>query len=155
MAKYIILIARKPPTEAYNFGQRNNDDDSIQRDWEQFRRRLDFIIEFKGKCDDDIEKRTTEIIFHQRSEEDFRNMNWMVKLRNGIHTNEEVIEKSKKINNDGEHIVINDEVYYKQKFSEFKKQYLQDYPKSRKLYKYQLECEEIIENSLKRNNIEV
>ncbi|CAG8723657.1 11820_t:CDS:2, partial [Scutellospora calospora] len=63
-----------------------------------------YVILTAQKWDDDIEKRTTEIIFHQGSEEDFRNINWMVKLRNRIHTNEEVIEKSKKINNDGEHI---------------------------------------------------
>ncbi|CAG8680914.1 2126_t:CDS:1, partial [Scutellospora calospora] len=40
-------------------------EDEVHRDWEQFDRRLDFIIEFKGKWNDDIDLRTTELIFHR------------------------------------------------------------------------------------------
>ncbi|CAG8802995.1 7777_t:CDS:2, partial [Racocetra fulgida] len=38
--------------------------DIIQCDFGQFIRRINFIIEFKGKCDNEISECTTEIIFH-------------------------------------------------------------------------------------------
>ena len=63
-AKYVFLTSTKPPEEAYNFGQRIGEDDN-KRDFGQFYRRLDFIIEFEGKWDDNIDNRTTQLIFHK------------------------------------------------------------------------------------------
>ncbi|CAG8772478.1 6386_t:CDS:1, partial [Dentiscutata heterogama] len=37
LAKYIFMISHKPAKEAFNFGQRNMDDEaSSQHDWKQF-----------------------------------------------------------------------------------------------------------------------
>ncbi|RIB29671.1 hypothetical protein C2G38_2027539 [Gigaspora rosea] len=72
--KYIFLTARKAPNEAYNFSKRHDEKNSTQRDWGQFQRHLDYIIEFKGQWHDEIEKRITEIIFHKGDEQEFRSM---------------------------------------------------------------------------------
>jgi hypothetical protein len=48
LAKYVVLTSRKSPYEAYNFGQQGSEE-FVQRDWPQFERRLDYIVEFKGK----------------------------------------------------------------------------------------------------------
>ena len=64
------MTSHKPPQEAFNFG-RQGTENHIQRDWGQFERRLDYIIEFKGKWNDEIEKCTTQLIFHKGSESDF------------------------------------------------------------------------------------
>ncbi|CAG8745975.1 5421_t:CDS:2 [Gigaspora rosea] len=79
IAKYVFLTATKPPEEAYNFNQTGVTEDDNKRDYEQFDRRLDYIIEFQGKWHDDISQRTTWIIFHKGNEEKFRNMEWDIK----------------------------------------------------------------------------
>ncbi|CAG8599348.1 10252_t:CDS:2, partial [Scutellospora calospora] len=84
-----------------------------------FDRRLDFIIEFKGKWNDDIDLRTTELIFHR----------------------EELIEVVKELNKDedGEIIINNNQVYWRCHFPEFKKRYLKDYPRCKELSDYKQE----------------
>ncbi|CAG8567689.1 6415_t:CDS:2, partial [Dentiscutata heterogama] len=42
-----------------------NEEMSTQRDWGQFYQRLDYVIEFKGIWHDEIDLRTTELIFHK------------------------------------------------------------------------------------------
>ncbi|RIB24503.1 hypothetical protein C2G38_2168352 [Gigaspora rosea] len=54
IAKYVFLTATKPPEEAYNFNQTGVTEDDNKRDYEQFDRQLDYIIEFQGKWHDDI-----------------------------------------------------------------------------------------------------
>ncbi|CAG8691577.1 12662_t:CDS:1, partial [Dentiscutata heterogama] len=91
LAKYVFMISHKPPKEAFNFRHNHiNDESFTQRDWDQFYHRLDFIIEFTGKWNNDIDQRTTELIFHKGSEEDFCNMNWDVKYRKGEFTVDEL-----------------------------------------------------------------
>ncbi|CAG8756655.1 12226_t:CDS:2, partial [Cetraspora pellucida] len=85
IAKYIFMTSTKPPDEVYNFGTRPNDDDSNKHDYRQFERHLIYIIEFQSKWDDDIEKRTTEIIFHKGDER-----------KNGKYNIEELVEKGEK-----------------------------------------------------------
>ncbi|CAG8759211.1 13483_t:CDS:1, partial [Cetraspora pellucida] len=61
-ANYIFMINTKKPSETYSY---------------QFlERHLTYIIEFTGKWNSDIEKRTTDIIFHKGDEEKFHNMKW-------------------------------------------------------------------------------
>ncbi|RIB17230.1 hypothetical protein C2G38_2037897 [Gigaspora rosea] len=112
--KYIFLTARKAPNEAYNFSKRHDKEDSTQHNWGQFQRCLDYIIEFRG------------------DEQKFRSMIWNIKYQNGENNVDKIIEKSKKINqNQGIHTVIGNIVYWKKDFPEFKKRYLQNYPKSK------------------------
>jgi len=71
LVKHIFMTSRKALQEAFNFGVGNIiDNTSVHRDWGQFERRLDFVIEFTGNW----EAGTTQIHFHKGSEEDFRNM---------------------------------------------------------------------------------
>ncbi|CAG8643676.1 5858_t:CDS:2, partial [Scutellospora calospora] len=93
LAKYVFLTNTKPPEEAYNFGQNGRDDDSNKRSFEQFERRLDIIIEFRGKWHNDISKRTTEIIFHKGDEQKFRDMEWDVEYNNDKYTVDEIVER--------------------------------------------------------------
>ncbi|CAG8691418.1 14018_t:CDS:2, partial [Racocetra persica] len=97
LAKYICLTATKLPEEAYNFRQYGGEDDN-KKDYNQFKCRLDYIIRFDEKWNDDQKKKTTQIIFEKEDEDKFRNMLWDVKYRNGENSIEEIIEKFKKIN---------------------------------------------------------
>ena len=63
VSKFIFVTSTKPPEEAYNFNQDDGSNDSNKRNFGQFARRLDFVVEFDGCWHDDIEKRTTEISF--------------------------------------------------------------------------------------------
>ncbi|CAG8772213.1 9722_t:CDS:1, partial [Dentiscutata heterogama] len=140
---YVFMTSHKPPEEAFNFRRHNaNDEMSTQRDWGQFYRRLDYVIEFKGIWHDEIDLRTTELIFHKGSEEEFRNMTWDVKYRKGEFTSEElkaVVQELNK-NQDGEVIIKADnQVYWRRCFPEFKKNYLRDYPRCRELSDYKQE----------------
>ncbi|CAG8441405.1 4357_t:CDS:2 [Scutellospora calospora] len=102
IAKYIILTSTRPPIEAYNFKPKDNsDDDWNKRDFRQFARRLDYVIEFTVGCwDDNIEKRTTDISFkttdvegaNWRSEKEFRSMEWPVKYNNDEYDIDEIVE---------------------------------------------------------------
>ncbi|CAG8568402.1 347_t:CDS:2, partial [Dentiscutata heterogama] len=50
LAKYVFMISYKPLEEAFNFCRNHiNDKSFTQQDWDQFYRRLDFIIEFTEK----------------------------------------------------------------------------------------------------------
>ncbi|CAG8497096.1 4093_t:CDS:1, partial [Dentiscutata heterogama] len=86
----------------------------------------------------------------------FRSMNWDIKYRNGCNTPAEVIEKSKILNKgiEGEHVVVGHMVYWRRKFPEFKRRYLQDYPRSRELFKYRMECESQSQQVISQNLIE-
>ncbi|CAG8760683.1 11525_t:CDS:1, partial [Cetraspora pellucida] len=86
--------------------------------------------------DDDIEKRTTSIIFHKGDEEKFRNMEWDVEYRkeniNNINTvkiQNQKINRKIVYNNDGK-------IYFRQEFPNYIKNYIKDYPKSKPLIKY-------------------
>ncbi|CAG8516753.1 6065_t:CDS:2 [Scutellospora calospora] len=146
LAKYIFMTSRRSPEESFNFGQRNRSEDEVHRDWEQFDRRLDFIIEFKGKWNEDIDLRTTELIFHRGSEEEFRNMIWDLKYDKGEYTKEELTEVVKDLNKDedGEIIIKNNQVYWRRHFLEFKKRYLRDYSRCKELSDYKQEV--LLEN---------
>ena len=143
LGKYIFMTSRKPPNEAFNFGNRGFGNDSIQRDFTQFERRLKFIIEFTGKWDDNIEQRTTQIHFHKGSEQEFRSMLWNLKFDRGDLLDDEIIEK---INSNGftngEIIFNNNEVYWQENFPEYKKKYLQDYPNCKFLFEYKRDEEQ-------------
>ncbi|RIB06202.1 hypothetical protein C2G38_2217681 [Gigaspora rosea] len=136
----------------YNFGKRHDDKELVQRDFGQFERKLDYIIEFKGKYDYNIDKRTTEIIFHKGDKNKFRNMCWYIEYCIGKDGIEKTIEKSKKFNQDieGEHMVNGDNLYWRKKFPKFKKNYLRDYSKSKKIFHYK---QEFLDNTF-QNNIE-
>ncbi|CAG8569239.1 926_t:CDS:1 [Dentiscutata heterogama] len=72
LAKYVFMTSHKPPEEAFNFRRHNiNEEMSTQRDWGQFYHCLDYVIEFKGIWHDEIDLRTTELIFHKGSEKEF------------------------------------------------------------------------------------
>ncbi|CAG8486210.1 6910_t:CDS:2 [Scutellospora calospora] len=146
LAKYIFMTSRRSPEESFNFGQRNKSEDEVHRDWGQFDRRLDFIIEFKGKWNDDIDLRTTELIFHRGSEEEFRNMIWDLKYDKGEYTTDELTEVVKDLNKDedGEIVIKNNQVYWRRHFPEFKKRYLRDYPRCKELSDYKQEV--LLEN---------
>ncbi|KAF0453395.1 hypothetical protein F8M41_001759 [Gigaspora margarita] len=148
IAKYIFLTAN----EAYNFGKRHDDEESVQRDFGQFERRLNYIIEFKGKYNHDIEKRTTEIIFHKGDENKFREIIWDVEYCISEDGIEKTIEESKNLNQDieGEHIIDSDNLYWYKKFLQYKKNYLYNFSKSRKMFHYKQE----FLNSLQNNIIE-
>ncbi|RIB10268.1 hypothetical protein C2G38_2146161 [Gigaspora rosea] len=150
IAKYIFLTARKPPNEAYNFGKRHDDEESVQRDFGQFERRLDYIIEFKGKYNHDIEKRTTEIIFYKGDENKFHKMIWDVEYCISEDGIEKTIKESKKFNQDieGEHIIDGDNLYWRKKFPQYKKNYLYDFPKSRKMFHYKQEFLNTLQNNI-------
>ncbi|CAG8736130.1 2843_t:CDS:1, partial [Dentiscutata heterogama] len=93
--------------EAFNFRRVNmNDETSTQRDWGQFYRRLDYIIEFRGMWHNELDQRTTELIFHKGSEEDFRNMLWDVKYDEGEYTSEELRTFIQELNKDYDGEVI-------------------------------------------------
>ncbi|CAG8648805.1 9026_t:CDS:2, partial [Dentiscutata heterogama] len=112
LAKYVFMTSHKPPEEAFNFRRVNmNDETSTQRDWGQFYRRLDYIIEFKGMWHDELDQRTTELIFHKGSEENFRNMLWDVKYDEGEYTCEELRTIIQELNKDqdGEVIIKSDQ----------------------------------------------
>ncbi|CAG8528881.1 9175_t:CDS:2 [Dentiscutata heterogama] len=85
------MTSHKPPEEAFNFRRHNiNEEMSTQCDWSQFYCRLDYVIEFKSIWHDEMDLRTTKLIFHKGSEEEFRNMTWDVKYRKGEFTSEEL-----------------------------------------------------------------
>ncbi|CAG8679021.1 12737_t:CDS:1, partial [Dentiscutata heterogama] len=87
LAKYVFMTSYKPPEKAFNFHHNHiNDESFTQRDWDQFYHYLDFIIEFTGKWNDDIDQCTTKLIFHKDSKGDFHNMNWDVKYCKGKFT---------------------------------------------------------------------
>ncbi|CAG8543434.1 2186_t:CDS:1 [Cetraspora pellucida] len=97
---------------------------------------LTYIIEFQGKWDDDIEKRTTEIIFHKGDERKFCNMEWNIEYRKENINNINTVEiQNEKI--DGKNIYNHDgKIYFKQEFLEYMKKYLLDFPKSKPLFEY-------------------
>jgi hypothetical protein len=134
LAKYVFLTSTKPPEEAYNFGRGNEEDDSNKRSYEQFERRLDYIIEFKGNW----KRRTTEIIFHKGDEEKFRNMEWIIEYTDEEHEVDEIEKKGEIFTKDveGEHFDEDGIVYWLRKFPEYKKMYLKDYPKCKKMREY-------------------
>ncbi|CAG8434439.1 5238_t:CDS:2 [Scutellospora calospora] len=76
IAKYVFLTNTKPPEEAYNFGQNGHEEDSNKCSFEQFDRRLDIIIEFRG------------------DEQKFRNMEWDVEYNNSKYTVDKILEKA-------------------------------------------------------------
>ncbi|KAF0481456.1 hypothetical protein F8M41_023593 [Gigaspora margarita] len=119
--------------KAYNFGQKHDDEELVQRDFGQFERRLDYIIVFKGKYNHDITKHTTEIVFHKGDKTKFYKMQWDVELCIDEDVIEKIIEESEKFNKsiEGEHITDSDNLYCRKKFLKFKKQYLRDF--SRKI----------------------
>jgi len=125
IAKYIFLTNTQPPHLAYRFGKIDADDDN-KRDLKQFMRRLDYVIKFTGNW----EEGTTQIKFEKGDEEAFRNMRWDLKYNKGFMSTVELIEKIKKINKDidGEVIVDNEEVYWRQHFENYKIEYLKKYP---------------------------
>ncbi|CAG8500961.1 15412_t:CDS:2 [Dentiscutata heterogama] len=164
LAKYIFMTTTKNPLEAYNFNNRGGNEDDNKRDFRQFGRRLDFVIKFGGVWHDVISERITTIIFHQceleginwGTEEQFRSMNWDIKYRNSCNTPAKVIEKSKILNKDieGEHVMIGHMVYWRRKFPEYKRRYLQDYPRSRELFEYRMECESQSQQIIPQNSTE-
>ncbi|CAG8810031.1 19698_t:CDS:1, partial [Racocetra persica] len=87
-------------------------EDDNKKDFNQFKYRLDYIIRFDRKWNDDPNKRTIQIIFEKRDKCKFKNMLWDIKYRNGENSIEEIIEKSKKINKgiEKEEIIISDTV---------------------------------------------
>ncbi|CAG8705908.1 1630_t:CDS:2, partial [Scutellospora calospora] len=99
LTKYIFMTSQRSPEESFNFGQRNRSKD-------EFDRRLDFIIEFKEKWNDDIDLRTTELIFHRGSEEEFRNMIWDLKYDKGEYMKEELTEVVRDLNKDEDREII-------------------------------------------------
>ncbi|CAG8727851.1 3606_t:CDS:2, partial [Cetraspora pellucida] len=109
-AKYIFLTNIKSPEEVYNFKE-------LDGNIEKFKNKIDYIIEFKGEWNNDITKRTTELVFHKENKNKFREMEWDGELF------------TKNIN--GEHFEEDEVVYWRREFPEFKKKYLCDYPKSR------------------------
>ncbi|CAG8732444.1 1318_t:CDS:2, partial [Dentiscutata heterogama] len=111
---YVFMTSHKPPEEAFNFRRHNaNDKMSTQRDWGQFYRRLDYVIEFKGIWHDEMDLHTTKLIFHK-----------------GCGAGIEQYQ-------DGEVIIKADnQVYWRRCFPEFKKNYLRDYPRCRELSDY-------------------
>ncbi|CAG8686754.1 4070_t:CDS:2, partial [Dentiscutata heterogama] len=125
LAKYVFMTSHKPPEEAFNF-RRNyvNDESFTQRDWDQFYRRLDFVIEFTGKWNDDINQRTTKLIFYK-----------------GEFTVDELKTIVQGLNQeqDGEVIIKQNQVYWCRHFPEFKKNYLCDYLRCRELSDYKQE----------------
>ncbi|CAG8538151.1 15110_t:CDS:1 [Cetraspora pellucida] len=107
---------------------------------------LTYIIEFRGKWNGDIEKRTTELVFHKGDEKKFHNMEWDIEYRkeniNNINT---VKIQNQKI--DGIIVYSNDgKVYFRQEFPEYIKKYLLDYPKSKSLSEYKDEEEEFLKS---------
>ncbi|CAG8643158.1 5641_t:CDS:1, partial [Scutellospora calospora] len=126
LAKYIFMTSRRSSEESFNFSQCNKSEDEVYRDWDQFDRRLDFIIEFKGKWNDNIDLHTTELIFHRGSKDEFRNMIWDLKYDKGEYITEELIEVVKDLNKDEDRKIVikNNQVYWRRHFSEFKKRYL-------------------------------
>ncbi|CAG8784375.1 17487_t:CDS:1, partial [Cetraspora pellucida] len=97
---------------------------------------ITYIIEFTGKWDDDIEKRTTSIIFHKGDEEKFRSMEWDVEyIKENINNINTVEIQNQKI--DGKIVYNNDgKIYFRQEFPNYIKDYIKDYPKSNPLIKY-------------------
>ncbi|RIB17314.1 hypothetical protein C2G38_2142657 [Gigaspora rosea] len=74
--------------------------------------------------------------YYKGDENKFRNMCWDIKYCIGEDGIEKTIEESKKFNQniEGEHIVDGDNLYWRKKFPEFKKNYLRDYPKAKKYF---------------------
>ncbi|RIB24504.1 hypothetical protein C2G38_2168353 [Gigaspora rosea] len=81
-------------------------------------------------------------------------MEWDIKYCSSSNSIDQIIEKSNKLNSgiDGEHIIENNYIYWRKAFSEYKKQYLQDYPNSRQLFNYRFESEN---NQLENELIEI
>ncbi|CAG8619572.1 5591_t:CDS:2, partial [Dentiscutata heterogama] len=98
LAKYIFMTSRKSAKEAFNFGQRNiNDEISTQYKW-----------------NDNIEKCTTQLIFHKGLESDFYGILWDLKYDKCEYTTEELKKIVQELNKDkpGEVIVKNNQVYW-------------------------------------------
>ena len=71
-------------------------------------------------------------------------MNWLVKFCRRALTDEELQKKILLSSNGFPDVIYekDDQMYWSRQFPEFKKRYLLDYPKSRRLDKYRLECEQ-------------
>ncbi|CAG8596984.1 10945_t:CDS:2, partial [Scutellospora calospora] len=142
----IFLTSPKPPEEAYNFGQNGHKEDSNKRNFRQFVRRLNFVVEFSGFWDDDIEKRTTSISFRESplervywgNEEEFRSMNWDIKFKRGKCTIEQTVKKAEMFTEgiEGEYFDVDGKVYWRRKFPDYLKRYLRDYPKCKEMSEY-------------------
>ncbi|CAG8434316.1 6449_t:CDS:2 [Scutellospora calospora] len=120
--KYLFTTNRMLPEDAYELNQ--GDKSGLSR----FLNRIDYIIEFKGKWNDDINKRTTELIFHKGSKKKFHNMEWDVELNNDEYNKEMFVE--------GIHFEKNGKTYWRRKFPEYMKRYLKDYPRCKEIYEY-------------------
>ncbi|CAG8525858.1 16022_t:CDS:2 [Cetraspora pellucida] len=96
---------------------------------------LTYIIEFRGKWNGDIEKRTTELVFHKGDEKKFHNMEWDIEY------------KKENINNINTVKIQDQKIDEKlQEFPEYMKRYLLDYPKSKSLSEYKDEEEDFLKS---------
>src|SRR5207244_3184659 len=69
ISKYIFMIDEKHPNEIYD-----------DNDFKQLDSELDYIIEFKGKWNDILEERSTEIVFHKGDKKKFYDIEWKCNL---------------------------------------------------------------------------
>ncbi|CAG8441428.1 4360_t:CDS:2 [Scutellospora calospora] len=120
--KYLFTTNRMSPEDAYELNQ--GDKSGLNK----FLNRIDYIIEFKGKWNDDVNKRTTELVFHKGSKKKFHNMEWDVELNNDEYNKEMFVE--------GIHFEKNGKTYWRRKFPEYMKRYLKDYPRCKEIYEY-------------------
>ncbi|CAG8630269.1 14194_t:CDS:1, partial [Dentiscutata heterogama] len=86
----------------------------------------------------DIEKYTTQLIFHKGSESDFHEIIWDLKYDKCKYTTKKLKKIVQELNKDepGEVIIKNNQVYCHRFFPEFKKHYLQDYLYCKELSDY-------------------
>ncbi|HEY6535382.1 MAG TPA: hypothetical protein VIY08_06230, partial [Candidatus Nitrosocosmicus sp.] len=154
IAKYVFMTGNRPPSEVYTFSA--DEDYKNHQDYNQFERRLDYIIEWSGKWNDDINLRTSKFKVHKGDEESFRNMTWDLKYCKGEFTCAEAKEMVEELNKDipGETIIRNNQVYWRRKFPEFKINYLRDYPRCRELSDYKQELLDVQNNKRTHDQID-
>ncbi|CAG8637349.1 3499_t:CDS:1, partial [Scutellospora calospora] len=132
VAKYIFITNRKTPKEAHELSE---DDDN---NYNVFEDRLDYIVQFDGKWNDNIRKRDLELVFHKGDERKFQKIEWDVEYNNDEIDNDELIDMGEEFvrNVKGKHFERNGKVYWRPEFPDYLKRYLREYPKCKELYKY-------------------
>ncbi|CAG8754220.1 12489_t:CDS:2 [Cetraspora pellucida] len=117
--KYIFMTSTKTPGEAFGF------DDSNKRDLDN----------------NNLERRTTEIIFHKGDERKFCNIEWNIEYQKGQYNFDTINEEQNK-NIDGYFVIDNGKIYFQQKFPDYIKKYLLDFSNSKPLSEYKNEKEQ-------------
>jgi len=131
LSRYIFLTGSRSPNDSYNFDKFINVDGVTKlnpKTIKQLERRLDVIIRFEG----DYNEGTTKLFIEKDKTKGFEDGKWDIKYKKRFNESIEeiktrVIELNK--NRNGEVLVIDDEVYWREKFNfiSYLKEYVNKY----------------------------